>query len=114
MFDICYNNTSDIVPTMITGDMHSINKANFGIMYWFGMKLAPRFTNLQAQLKHLCCGYNPDVYSKFLIKPMEKLDRELIISEKDNIDRIVATLGIKEMSQSVLIRKLCTLTGILM
>ncbi|MBK6757493.1 MAG: Tn3 family transposase [Moraxellaceae bacterium] len=29
VFDICYNNTSDIVPTMITGDMHSINKANF-------------------------------------------------------------------------------------
>ena len=27
VFDICYNNTSDIVPTAITGDMHSINMA---------------------------------------------------------------------------------------
>ncbi len=27
VFDICYNNTSDIVPTTITGDMHSINMA---------------------------------------------------------------------------------------
>ena len=111
VFDICYNNTSDIVPTMITGDMHSINKANFAILYWFGMKLAPRFTNLQTQLKHLYCGCNPDVYSNFLITPIEQIDRELIISEKDNIDRIVATLGIKEMSQSVLVRKLCTLSG---
>jgi hypothetical protein len=27
LFDICYNNTSNIMPTSITGDMHSINKA---------------------------------------------------------------------------------------
>ena len=53
VFDICYNNTSLIVPTTITGDMHSINMANFAILYWFGMNLAPRFTNMQAQLKHL-------------------------------------------------------------
>jgi len=25
VFDICYHNTSDIAPTAITGDMHSIN-----------------------------------------------------------------------------------------
>ena len=35
----------------------------------------------------------------------------MIVSEKDNIDRIVATLGLKEMSQSTLVRKLCTLSG---
>ncbi len=29
VFDVWYRNTSDIVPTMITGDMHSVNKANF-------------------------------------------------------------------------------------
>lgn len=31
-FDICYNNTSSIMPTAITGDMHLINKANFAMM----------------------------------------------------------------------------------
>jgi Tn3 transposase DDE domain len=41
VIDICYNNTSDIVPATITGDMHSINKANFAILCWFGMNLAP-------------------------------------------------------------------------
>ena len=113
VFDICYNNTSDIVPTMITGDMHSINKANFAILFWFKMKLAPRFTNVQAQLKHLYCGVNPETYANknFLIMPAGQIDRELIISEKDTIDRVVATLGLKEMSQSVLVRKLCTMSG---
>ena len=32
MFDIWYRNTSEIVPSVITGDMHSINKANFAIL----------------------------------------------------------------------------------
>jgi len=111
VFDICYSNTSDISPITITGDMHSINKANFAILYWFGMELAPRFTDLQAQLKHLYCGCDPDGYGKFLITPVGQIDHALIIAEKDNIDRIVATLGLKEMSQSVLVRKLCTLSG---
>ncbi len=111
VFDICYNNTSDIVPTAITGDMHSMNKANFAILYWFGMKLAPRFTDLQAQLKHLYRGGDQEEYADFLTSPAGKIDRELIVSEKDNIDRIVATLGLKETSQSTLVRKLCTLSG---
>ncbi|MBU0967106.1 MAG: Tn3 family transposase [Proteobacteria bacterium] len=111
IFDICYNNTSDIVPTMITGDMHSINKANFAILNWFGSNLAPRFTNLQDQLKHLYCGIYKEEYANFLIPPAGQIDRELIVSEKDNIDRIVATLGLKEISQSTLVRKLCTLSG---
>ena len=111
VFDICYNNTSDIVPTTITSDMHGINMANFAILYWFGMNLAPRFTNLQAQLKHLYGGAGQEAYSDFLIQPVGQIDRHLITSEKANMDHIAATLGLKEMSQSVLMRKICTLSG---
>jgi TnpA family transposase len=108
VFDIYYHNTSDIFPTAITGDMHSINKANFAILYWFGLKLEPRFTNLQSQLKHLYCGNNPAEYERYLIQPVGQIDRQLIASEKANIDQIVATLGLKEMTQNTLVRKLCT------
>ena len=111
VFDICYNNTSEIMPTTITGDMHSINMANFAILHWFGMNLAPRFTNLQAQLKHLYCGPSQNGCAKFLIQPVAQIDRKLIAAEKSNMDLIAATLGLKEMSQSVLVRKICTLSG---
>ncbi|PLY42151.1 Tn3 family transposase [Janthinobacterium sp. ROICE36] len=110
VFDICYNNTSDIRPTTITGDMHCINMANFAILHWFGMNLAPRFTNLQTQTKHLYCGPGQS-YADFLIQPVGQIDRSLIESEKANMDHIAATLGLKEMSQSVLMRKICTLSG---
>ncbi len=108
VFDACYHNTSDILPTAITGDMHSINKANFAILHWFGLKLEPRFTSLQAQLKHLYCGNDLVDYAHYLIQPVGQIDRPLIVDEKANIDQIIATLGLKEMTQSTLIRKLCT------
>jgi len=110
VFDICYHNTTAIAPGAITGDMHVINKANFAILHWFGLKLAPRFTNLQTQLKHLYCGGNEAEYRGCLIRPAGRIDRELIISEKPNIHWVIATLGLKEMSQSILVRKLCTLS----
>ena len=111
VFDICYNNTSDITPTTITGDMHSINMANFAILHWFGMNLAPRFMNLQAQLAHLYCGPQQDGYADFLIQPVGQIDSDLIASEKANLDHIAATLGLKDMRQSVLMQKICTLSG---
>ena len=110
VFDICYHNTSDIVPTAITGDMHSINKANFAILHWFGLKMTPRFTNLQAQVQHLHCGTDPSEETPYLLRPAGQINRQAIVAEKANIDRIVATLGLKEASQSTLVRKLCALS----
>lgn len=51
VFDSWYRNTSDIVPTAITCDMHSVNRANFAILHWFGLRFEPRFTDLGHELK---------------------------------------------------------------
>ena len=75
VFDICYHNTSDIVPTAITGDMHSVNKANFAILHWFGLKFAPRFTSLQAQLPHLYCAGDIAQYEP---SPLRRPDRSTV------------------------------------
>ena len=111
VFDIWYRNTSDIVPTAITGDMHSVNKANFAILHWFGLRFEPRLTDLEDRLQELYCADDPALYEKCLIRPVGQIDQRLIISEKPNIDQIVATLGLKEMTQGTLIRKLCTYTA---
>ena len=110
VFDICYHNTSEIAPTTITGDMHSVNRANFAILHWFGLNLAPRCTHLQAQRKHLYCGRDVAEYRECLIRPAGRIDHQRFAAEKANLDRVVATLGLKEMSQSILVRKLCTLS----
>jgi TnpA family transposase len=111
VFDIWYRNMSNIVPTVITGDMHSVNKANFAILHWYGLRFEPPFTDLEDQLQELYCADDPALYEKCLIRPVGQIDRQLIISEKPNIDQIVATLGLKEMTQGTLVRKLCTYTA---
>lgn len=110
-FDIWYNNTSTIIPDIVTGDMHCINKANFGIMNWFGAKLFPRFTNIESQRAHIFCGNDLSEYKDCIIKPMGQLDRQLIEKEEwPNLVRIIATLGSKEMTQSTLVKKICNYT----
>jgi len=110
VFDIWYNNTSDISPDVVTGDMHCVNKANFAIMHWFGGHLFPRFTHLEIQRKHLYSGYDLSNYQDHLIQPIDILDRQLIEEEWENLKQIIATLGLKEMTQHILIKKLCTYT----
>ena len=111
VFDIWYNNTAEVVPDVVTGDMHCINKGNFAIMDWFGGKLFPRFTDIEAQRKHLFCGRDPAEYKDCLIQPAGQLDRKLIEEDWPIQQRVIATLALKEMKQSNLIKKLCTYTS---
>ena len=110
VFDIWYNNTSSIDPAIITGDMHSINKANFALMHWFEGELRPRFSNLKKELNNIFCSKDLSHYQKFLVQPAGQINKELICKEKDAIDQIIITLGLKEMNQSTLVRKLCSLS----
>ncbi|MMZ44866.1 Tn3 transposase DDE domain protein [compost metagenome] len=110
VFDIWYRNTSDIVPTAITGDMHSVNKANFVILHWFGRSFEPRFTDVNKQLQAVYCADSPVLYEKCLIQPFGQIDRQLIAREEANMAQIAATLALKEMTQGTLVRKLCTYT----
>ena len=73
-------------------------------MDWFGGNLYPRFTNLQTQTKHLYCGDDPKQYSDWTIHPVGQINRQLIEEEWPNITRIIAALGLKEISQSILIK----------
>ena len=60
----------------------------------FGGKLRPRFTNLKSELKKVYG--TPTSATDFLVQPVAAIDYQLIIDEKDNIDRIIATLALKE------------------
>lgn len=108
-FDLWYGNTSLIQPTVITGDMHSINKANFALFHWFGGDFRPRFRNLKRELLNVCGISEASSYDSFWVKPNKTISKQLILDAKENMDRIVATLAFKEISQSKLIQKLCSL-----
>jgi len=85
-------------------------QSHFAILYWFGPRFERGFTDLETQLKELYCADDLSLYEKCLICPVGQIDRQAIVNEKANIDLIVATLGLTEITQGTLIRKLCTCT----
>lgn len=82
---ICYEETQQ--EDYIQESMHSVNKANFAILHWFDLHFKPRFTDPDHQLKELYCADDPAQYEKCLIR---------------HVGQIVATLGLKEMTQGTL------------
>jgi TnpA family transposase len=109
LLDILRSNTSDITVASVSGDMHSINRVNFILLYMFCYRFMPRFTKLEKKSNvHLVSFDDPKSkkYDKYLIKPQSKVNKELILKEKDNILRILATLALKKNTQSNIIRKL--------
>ena len=107
LFDMLTNNTSDIEITALSGDMHSINRVNFIILFLFGYRFMPRFTQLDKKTNSKLVSFDdPSLYKDMLIKPSKQVNIKLIIKEWDNILRIMVTLGLKKSSQSVIIKKL--------
>jgi TnpA family transposase len=107
LFDLVYNNSSDIDIYAVSGDMHSINRVNFALMYLFGFRFMPRFTHLPEKAQeNLVSFQKPIEWEKHIIKPKNRVNETLIISEWDNILRILASLAMKETTQSIVVRKL--------
>jgi TnpA family transposase len=107
LLDIVESNTSDIEITAVSGDMHSINRVNFGLMYLFGYRFMPRFTQLWDKSDHnLVCFDDVGNYAKHIIKPSKMVNKALIIKEWDNVLRIVASLALKKTTQSQIVAKL--------
>jgi TnpA family transposase len=107
LFDLVYNNSTDLDVYAVSGDMHSINRVNFALMYLFGYRFMPRFTKLPEKAhENLVSFQNPKKWEKYIIKPKHKVKKALIKKEWDNVLRILASLAMKETTQSVVVRKL--------
>jgi TnpA family transposase len=105
--DIYLNNSSNIKPNTISGDMHSINRFNGGLLYLFKCKFMPRFTKLYKTFTKNLVGFkDKELYDKMLIKPMHKVEKHLIKKEWGAIQHILASLATKQSSQSRIIKKL--------
>ena len=75
LLDIVESNTSDVEITAVSGDMHSINRVNFALMYLFGYRFMPRFTQLRDKSDHdLVCFDEVEHHAKQIIKPSKTVN----------------------------------------
>lgn len=107
VFDILYNNTTDIKPDIHSTDTHGTNEVNFSILNFFGYQFAPRYKDIYDKINKSLYGFNhPSHYGEMLIKPVRKINTDLIVEEWENIQRIILSLALKKTTQSIIIGKL--------
>jgi TnpA family transposase len=108
VFDILFNNTTDIQPEIHSTDTHGTNQVNFAVLNSFGYQFAPRYKDIYDKVSKALYGFqHPSNYDKdCVIKPIRKLNTELIVEEWENIQRIMVSLAVKETTQSIIVGKL--------
>lgn len=111
VFDILYNNTSEIQPEVHSTDTHGTNEVNFAILHFFGYQFAPRYRDIYEKVSESLYGFqHPSQYGNMMIKPVRKINTNLIIEEWENIQRIILSLALKTTTQSIIIGKLSSYT----
>lgn len=107
VFDILFNNTTDVQPDVHSTDTHGTNEVNFAILHLFGYQFAPRYRDIYAKVSNSLYGFqHPSHYEEALLQPIRKLNTAIIIEEWDNIQRILVSLALKTVTQSVIVGKL--------
>jgi TnpA family transposase len=106
LFDLIYNNSSDIQANIFSTDTEGSNQLNFLLLHLIERLYAPRYRSLGDKTESIICFSNPDQFKDCLIKPNRPLNQKLILSEEDNIKHVLASLLTGEAKQSNIITKL--------
>jgi TnpA family transposase len=106
VFDIVFNNTTDIQPELHSTDTHGTNEVNFAILHIFGYQFAPRYKDIRDKVQTSLYGFKHPSQYDGLIKPTRKVNDDLITDEWENIQRIMVSLALKTTTQSIIVGKL--------
>ena len=107
VFDLLFNNTTEVQPKIHSTDTHGANEVNFAILHLFGYQFAPRYRDIYDKVSHSLYGFqHPSQYGDVLLKPIRKINPKLIVDEWDNVQRIMVSLALKSTTQSIIISKL--------
>jgi TnpA family transposase len=107
IFDLVYNNKTEIQPNIISTDSAGSNFVNFALLHLIGREFAPCFKRITNKETMLAGFEKPAKYKDYFLRPSSQIKEQLIIDEWDNIKRVMASLVLKNTTQSVLVRKLC-------
>ncbi|MBT4520665.1 MAG: Tn3 family transposase [Halieaceae bacterium] len=108
VFDVLFNNTSDIQPSMHSTDTHGANQVNFALLHFFGYRFAPRYRDFKHKIETGLYGFDNPRSVEGPLKPVRRVRDDLMITEWPNIEQILLSLAMKSTSQSVIVSKLST------
>lgn len=105
LYDMVYDNKTDIDIHSVTGDNHSLNKINFVALDAIDVNYVPSIKNVRKASESLYAS-NPTDDLEGPLRPVGTIDEGLIRSQSRGIKRVLLSLVLQENTQSHLIRKL--------
>ncbi len=105
LYDMIYNNKTDIDIDMVTGDNHSLNKLNFVTLDSINVDYVPSIKNVRKAADNLYAIQASDNYAG-IIKPKGVINVDRIRSQRRGVIRVLLSLIMQENTQSNIIRKL--------
>ncbi len=106
LFDVLFNNTSNLRPDIISTDNEGSNQLNFALLDLIGVLFAPCYKTITKKAQTICAFNDPKHYQDHLIKPCKKINEDLIIEEWPNIQQIFTALLSGEKTQNIIVKKL--------
>jgi len=107
VFDLLFNNATDIHPQIHSTDTHGTNEVNFALLHLFGYQFAPRYRDFYDKVRTTLYGFKaPSQYPTGVLKPIRKINTPLIIEDWDQVQRILVSLALKTTTQSIIVGKL--------
>jgi len=108
LFDIVFNNMTNIRPDILSTDTEGSNSLNFLFLELLSVAFAPWYKSIGKKLKTIC-GFNYPKYYKdkaYVIRPSKKVNESLIAREWGNALNIFAAMLSGDSSQSTIVKKL--------
>jgi TnpA family transposase len=71
VFDLLFNNTTEIQPEVHSTDTHGTNAVNFALLHLFGYQFAPRYRDFYDQVRTTLYGFkHPRHYTTDVLRPV--------------------------------------------
>lgn len=101
LFDLLYNNNSDIQPDVLSTDNHGTNQCNFALLDLSGWQFAPRYARVGKVLNDLFI-----VTKDGQLQLRHAIKTKTILDGWDLVQRIMLSLHTKELSQATIGKQL--------
>jgi TnpA family transposase len=106
IYDLLFNQMTDMDLDIISTDQHGINAFNFAIMNSYGYQFAPRYAKFKKHFEsHFQLKCDSQLSSSIDLK--KKINWDLILDEWESIVQILASLEQKNTTQEYLVKRLC-------
>ena len=105
IYDLLKNNSSEIIPDVLSTDTHGINHVNFALLDLFGYRFAPRYARFSKVINEMF-DITEDENNHVQMTLRKAINIRIIKEHWDTIQRIAVSLHRRKTNQATLVRKL--------